>query len=140
MAEYDPNTDYIAPPLPPAEYMQVINTKWGPMERWRAQAMSIGEISAAVHRDDSVRDLIEQETKTGPVPPEMRKAPPLVADAAPEPDSEPEPDEDEQDLAAMLSLVSAACDAISARLDRLKADRARSDAVLEMYSDNPSIQ
>jgi hypothetical protein len=65
--------------------MEVVQTKWGPMERWRAVAMCIGEISAVVN--DAAVEAKKDASFTGggfgksPAPTYESKPPPLAADA-----------------------------------------------------------
>jgi hypothetical protein len=44
----------LPPPIPPPDQMEIVQTHWGPMERWRAVAMCIGEVSNAISRVDNV--------------------------------------------------------------------------------------
>jgi hypothetical protein len=48
--------------------------------------------------------------------------------------AEPAISDEEAELAKILQHVSAACDKISARLDRLRTDRAETEAILEKLS------
>jgi hypothetical protein len=99
------------PPLPPPDQMEIVQTHWGPMERWRAVAMCIGEISNVISRADAnpgASSLDEEE-----------KAPELFAD----------------DAAAARAVMAAALDAahLAARreaiLDRYRRKMARLDAL-----------
>jgi hypothetical protein len=75
----------IPPPHPPRDQMEVVQTKWGPMERWRAVALCIGEISAVVN--DAAEQAKQDASFTGggfgksPAPTYESKPPPLAADS-----------------------------------------------------------
>jgi hypothetical protein len=65
-------------PLPPPDDMMVVQTPWGPMERWRAVALNIGEVSNAIaHRDDQLTEhgmtVPAQQDQPSSMPPGMRE-------------------------------------------------------------------
>jgi hypothetical protein len=101
--------------------MEIIQTEWGPMERWRAAAMCIGQISNIVARADSAKaarraDAAEDDRpQLDTAPPPEDKAPAL-ADAT----ALPQPSVDAQHLAS----IDAAVDALTARMDRFEAAQA----------------
>jgi hypothetical protein len=43
--------------------MEVVQTKWGPMERWRAVALCIGEISRVVDDAAAAKQPLTDEDK-----------------------------------------------------------------------------
>jgi hypothetical protein len=99
--------------------MEIIQTEWGPMERWRAAAMCIGQIANIVARADSAKAAqLRADAEDKP--------PPLAADEA----AAPKPSIDAEHLAS----IDAAIEALTARVDRLEAAR-RAEAALEALED-----
>jgi hypothetical protein len=88
------------------------------MERWRAVAMCIGEISNVVTRNDSAAHANAQG--------EDDKPPPLTTDVAEPPKPAIDPD--------VLEMVEAKIDELTARMDALERRRA-AEAALEALED-----
>ena len=57
----------VPPPHPPPDQMEVVQTKWGPMERWRAVALCIGEISRVVDDAAAAKQPLTDEDKPPPL-------------------------------------------------------------------------
>jgi hypothetical protein len=116
--------DHLPPPHPPPDQMEIVQTHWGPMQRWRAAAMCIGEIGNVVARAEKAR---ADAGGTGPQVTPLRdedKPKPLVADE--EGTRSPEIDPD------LLREIEDACDALDARLSRLEAQRDAERKLLEL--------
>jgi hypothetical protein len=107
--------------------MEIIQTEWGPMERWRAAALCIGQISNIVARADSAKAARQRADAAQPdTAPSEDKPPPAdaVETAAPQPSIDAE----------HLATVEATVDALTARVDRMEAAR-RAEAALEALED-----
>jgi hypothetical protein len=115
-------TDYLPPPLPPPDQMEIIQTHWGPMERWRAVAMCIGEVSNAISRADDAAHA----SGLGP----DDKPPPLAAD---DEEQSPKPVLIPPEV---LAAIEQKIDELTARLDAFermqKANAALDDLEAEM--------
>jgi hypothetical protein len=111
--------------LPPLDDMMVVQTRYGPMEFWRARALAVGEMSNAVeHRADQVPDehnLLEQGGG------EVSRAPESMQtedDEPPPPGSQiraDQPPGEQEVMTQMIEAVAVALSEITARLGALEA-------------------
>jgi hypothetical protein len=111
-------TDHLPVPHPPPDQMEVIQTHWGPMERWRAVAMCIGEISNVVTRAEKTRNDSVEKTPLH----DSQKPPPLVADADQQ-QGAPAVDPD------LLAAIEQKVDELNARIDAYERMKRAHDAL-----------
>jgi hypothetical protein len=114
----DPNTDWIAPqPISASDELTTVETRYGPMEKWKARALSVGWFQRVAN---SVRD--DAATNT-PVP-EEANPPPLAADVNRGSDH-PTRDDEQQPRAQidppLLDALETKIADLAARMDRFEA-------------------
>jgi hypothetical protein len=98
--------------------MEIVQTHWGPMERWRAVAMCIGEVSHVIN--DAARN--DAATKRDA----QRRADAAHALAR---------HEHYQKLYARCDALEARCDRLLAREKEMRQARARADAAMREAED-----
>jgi hypothetical protein len=109
------NNDYLPPPIGPTDELTTVDTSYGPMEKWKAHALSIGwfQRQTQLARDDSADD----QPMTTALGPEAQEPPALAADEV-EHEARAQSLSDE-DFAA----IEKAVDTLDQRLSALEARR-----------------
>jgi hypothetical protein len=73
--------EYIVPPISTGDELTTVETRFGPMEKWKARALAIGwfqRVADSVRQDDAAaHDNNPETTATGPA---ENEPPPVVAD------------------------------------------------------------
>ena len=101
------------------DQMETVETRWGPMERWRATALCVGEISNLITRAEQTR---ADDVAGASALSEETKPPDLAADT----DEEPQPEPIDTD---MLEAIEARIDELATRVDQLERRRAAEAAL-----------
>jgi hypothetical protein len=111
---------------PPSDDLQEVMTSWGKMPKWKARALALGEMQAALveHvRDDSAHDDQPMTTALGP---EGKEPPALAADQV-------EREARAHSLSAEdLATIEDAIDALDERLSALEARKEAERKLLEL--------
>jgi hypothetical protein len=116
----------IVPPISASDELTTVETAYGPMEKWKARALSVGWMQRTIN---SVRsDAAVERNDVGPPKTPLtdeQKAPPLAADVNcgsdhPTREDETQPHQPALDP-AVLDAIERKVDEIAARMDRFEA-------------------
>jgi hypothetical protein len=122
MSNYDPNSDWVPPkPISASDELTTVETSYGPMEKWKARALSVGWFQRVIN------DAAVGRSDVGPPKTPVRdedKPPPLASDM----NQGSRPDDETPPAAKPSSIPQGVLDALEAKIADLAARMDRFEA------------